>query len=64
MPNHIIAAGLNNPASNWLSQWKGGWDSTPSTSVASGSTSHTGLIMLVLIMLVVAVLAGLKKIAS
>lgn len=60
----VLAAGLTNPVGNWVSQWKGGWNSTPSTSAAV-SASHTGLILIVLIVLFALVTwVALKKIAN
>jgi hypothetical protein len=58
---HTIAAGLSNPASNWLQQWKSGWDSTPA---ASGGPHDTGMIMVLLVALIgLAIYAGLKRLA-
>jgi len=63
MHSHILAAVAGNPASNWVSHWKAGWDSTPSAHAASAP--NTGLIMLILVaVIVLAVVAGLKRLAS
>lgn len=61
MHTHTIAAGLSDPASNWMEKWKSGWDSTPSVhSTASGNMST--LILLAVIALVIFVL--LRRAAS
>jgi hypothetical protein len=67
MHTHIIAAGLNNPASNWLSQFKAGWNSTPAAPAAHAAAApgDTGLIMVVLVVIIIAVIyGGLKKMAG
>jgi hypothetical protein len=59
MPNHILAAVASNPASNWVNQWKAGWDSTPSAHAASAP--NTGLVMLALVAAIVLVIYALLR---
>jgi hypothetical protein len=64
MHSHILAAVASNPASNWVGQWKAGWDSTPAASAQTGA-ANSGLIMIALVAVIVLVIwASLKRLAS
>jgi hypothetical protein len=64
MKTHILAAAAGNPASNWVNQWKAGWDSTPSAHTTA-TYAGSNLIVLALVVAVIAVVViAFRKIAS
>lgn len=56
----ILAAAASNPASNWMNEWKAGWNNAP----AAGSPHAATMGYAVVAILILLVVMGVRKLGN